>query len=273
MREQYLLDARRIGRRAVFRGLSGTALGALLAAGVRLPVGAAGFADPAFEAQWRAGEAIAPNFWGPLSTATGAILEPYREAAGGQRLVQYFDKGRMELTNGAVTNGLLAREIVTGRMQIGDEIYEDRPAPAIPIAGDTDNPGPTYAALGGSASGLLLAAPARIGAPVAATVAADGTVSTGNPAAGGDPTAIGAYDDATRHNVPRVFAQYRDRAGIAAIGLAIAEPFATTVKVGGAAKAVLVQPFERRVLTYTADNPPPFRVEMGNIGQHYLRWR
>jgi uncharacterized protein YkwD len=273
VKEQFLY-MRPISRRAVFRGLSGTALGALVVGGMRIPIdAAAGFADPAFEAQWRAGEAIAPNFWGPLSTATGAVQEAYREVAGGQRLVQYFDKGRMELTDGGVTNGLLAREIITGMIQTGNESYEHRPAPTIPIAGDTDNPGPTYAALNGKASGLLLAAPARIGMRITTTVAADGTIAMGDSMTGSDPTTVSAYDPETKHNVPQVFAQYRERASVAAIGLAIAEPFATTVKVGGTAKQVLIQPFERRVLTYTADNPPPFQVEMGNIGQHYLRWR
>ncbi len=178
---------RRINRRAVLRGGAGTALGMLLVTGVRVPVGAAaGFADPAFAAQWRAGEAIAPNFWGPLSTATGGVQEAYREATGGMRLVQYFDKGRMELTNGVVTNGLLAKEIITGKMQTGNESYEDRPAPTIPIAGNADNPGPTYAALGGHASSLLRATPAQIGTRVTATVAADGTVAVGNLSPGSD---------------------------------------------------------------------------------------
>jgi hypothetical protein len=36
---------------------------------------------------------------------------------------------------------------------------------------------------------------------------------------------------------------------------------------------VMVQPFERRVLSYTPTNPALFRVERGNIGQHYYRWR
>ncbi|MHB8646615.1 MAG: fibronectin type III domain-containing protein, partial [Thermomicrobiales bacterium] len=36
---------------------------------------------------------------------------------------------------------------------------------------------------------------------------------------------------------------------------------------------VLVQPFERRVLSYTPANPSGFQVEMGNIGQHYFTWR
>jgi uncharacterized protein YkwD len=35
----------------------------------------------------------------------------------------------------------------------------------------------------------------------------------------------------------------------------------------------LFQVFERRVLTYNPANSPGFRVEMGNVGQHYYRWR
>jgi hypothetical protein len=61
--------------------------------------------------------------------------------------VQYFDKGRMELTNGAITNGLLASEIIKGQIQVGDATFQQKASPAIPIAGDPDNPGPTYAQL------------------------------------------------------------------------------------------------------------------------------
>ncbi len=39
------------------------------------------------------------------------------------------------------------------------------------------------------------------------------------------------------------------------------------------AKRVLIQAFERRVLTYTPDNLAEYRVEMGNVGQQYYRWR
>jgi hypothetical protein len=261
-----------ISRRAVLRGISGTLLTATVTTTIRAPVGAApAFADIAFAAQWRAGEALQPNFWGPAITA--GVQEPYKDAAGSQRLVQYFDKGRMELTNGTVTNGLLATQMIAGMIQVGDDSFENRPAPAIPIAGDLDNPGPTYAALGGTAAGLLAVAPARPGTRVTAAVAADGAVSGGTPPADSGPMAISAYDDATKHNIPQAFAQYRERAGVAAVGLAIAEPFGATVKVAGVPKMVMIQVFERRVLTYTPDNPAAFRVEMGNIGQHYLRWR
>ena len=36
---------------------------------------------------------------------------------------------------------------------------------------------------------------------------------------------------------------------------------------------VLVQPFQRRVLTYSPDNPSGWQVEMGNVGRHYYLWR
>src|ERR687886_238774 len=81
---------------------------------------ASSFADPAFEMQWKAGETLAPNFWGPLANARAGQQEPYAEASGGQRLVQYFDKGRMEAMNGMVTNSLLAVELVSGMIQTGD---------------------------------------------------------------------------------------------------------------------------------------------------------
>ena len=38
-------------------------------------------------------------------------------------------------------------------------------------------------------------------------------------------------------------------------------------------KWVLVQAFERRVLTHAPDNPDGWRVEAGNVGQHYYQWR
>jgi hypothetical protein len=75
--------------------------------------------------------------------------------------VQYFDKGRMEIGSGiGVTNGLLATEMIKGQIQVGDASFV--PAillAAIPIAGDPDNPGPTYAQLATTARPLFDAAP------------------------------------------------------------------------------------------------------------------
>jgi hypothetical protein len=45
------------------------------------------------------------------------------------------------------------------------------------------------------------------------------------------------------------------------------------VLVGGVARDVLIQCFERRCLTHTPSNPPGWQVEAGNVGLHYYRWR
>jgi hypothetical protein len=57
------------------------------------------------------------------------------------------------------------------------------------------------------------------------------------------------------------------------VGLPLSEPYWVRARIGGVERDVLVQVFERRVLTYTPDNPPEWRVEMGNVGRHYLHWR
>src|SRR5207248_2825743 len=44
-------------------------------------------------------------------------------------------------------------------------------------------------------------------------------------------------------------------------------------KIAGVYQDVLIQAFERRVLTYNPANSPAFQVEMGNIGLHYYDWR
>src|SRR6202011_3389703 len=137
-------------------------LGLLLAANV---AAAPTFASPSFQTQWQTIEVVQPNFWGPnLFAVSGppGQQEPYKEAQGGQRLVQYFDKARMELTvptSGRVTNGLLTVELKSGKIQVGDTTFVPVPGtpgiahpepPSTPsarkIAGDGDT-GPSYADL------------------------------------------------------------------------------------------------------------------------------
>lgn len=241
------------------------------------PIGAASaFATPAFQQQWQQGEALTPNFWGPLTTAHDGQQEPYKEAPGGTRLVQYFDKGRMELTNpatGVVTNGLLATDLIKGQVQLGDVTFQPKASPAVAIAGDLDNPGPTYAGLSSKGASLFAPATAKPGSFVTLLAAADGSVTDGGGFAGISMTpAIAGFDATTQHNVLGVFSDYRDRVGLLSIGLAISEPFRANVKVAGTSVTVLAQVFERRVLTYTATNPDPFKVEMGNIGLAYYLW-
>jgi LPXTG-site transpeptidase (sortase) family protein len=58
-----------------------------------------------------------------------------------------------------------------------------------------------------------------------------------------------------------------------ALGYPITEPFWVKARVGGQDKDVLIQAFERRVLSYTPSNAAGWQVEMGNVGRHYDDWR
>jgi len=265
----------REGRVRMRRKLALTATFVLLVSlvGMATIQAAASYADPQFKTQWEQGEAITPNFWGPaIASATNTTMEPYKDTTGGKRTVQYFDKGRMELTKGKVTNGLLATEIITGQIQTGDNTFQAQAPPAIAIAGDPTNTVPTYATLATKAVSLLATVQSKVGSNVTATISKTGDVTVGAPPAAPETT-ISVFDDTTKHNVPKVFADYRNKAGLLTIGLAKSEPFLAKVAVGGVQKDVMIQVFERRVLTYTASNPDAFKVEMGNIGQHYYQWR
>jgi hypothetical protein len=255
------------------------------------------FADEAFARVWqRADRAVAESrasrswTWGPVPN-TGGLQEPYN---GGTRLVQYFDKSRMEINNPGgdrsspwfVTNGLLVREMVTGRLQTGDSDAEQRTPAREPLAGDpaSINPdAPTYASLDRV---IDRAAPNRVGQVVNEGLNADGATFTLGPPV---ESRYSVYVDQTGHNIPDVFWEFMNGGGLVyengsyvngqvvdwlfAFGYPIGEAYWITARVGGQDTAVLVQPFERRVLTYVPSNPAGFQVEMGNVGQHYYRWR
>ncbi|MEI6047161.1 MAG: hypothetical protein WCS37_22695, partial [Chloroflexota bacterium] len=89
------------------------------------------------------------------------------------------------------------------------------------------------------------------------------------------------YFGDTGHNVAEVFYNFfqqeplGESKWLGVMGLPISEPMwaKDKVVVAGQPREVLIQLFERRVLTYTPSNPAGFQVEMGNIGQHYYIWR
>jgi hypothetical protein len=57
-------------------------------------------------------------------------------------------------------------------------------------------------------------------------------------------------------------------------GLPISEPYWAKVKIANVPNMdVMIQAFERRVVTYVPDAPEGFKVQMSNIGQHYYDWR
>ena len=228
--------------------------------------------------------------WGPMPFRTG--LEEYGEAPGGQRLVQYFDKSRMEISDPGgdrsdpwfVTNGLLARELITGRLQIGKETFVPLAPSTAPVAGDPDDPvAPSYASL----ASVLDRPSGAVGAPVMESIDREGTVREITPPG---TVKLAYVTPETNHAVADVFWQFLNSEGpvlrgqavttgrlfeptFYATGLPITEPYWTRARVGGVEKSVLLQCFERRCLTYTPENPPGWQVEMGNVGRHYYRWR
>jgi hypothetical protein len=248
------------------------------------------FASPAFAQRWRSDEQIVPNFWGPLATAHPGQYEQYLspgacpraipchvvpvEPTSERRLVQYFDKGRMELNASApggptVTAGLLVQEMITGHVQVGETQFVDQSPAAVPVAGDPSNTFPQYRDLG---TGAATSASATLGMPVQLLLSPAGSGSTSAFAT--DPlTVVSQRDDQTGHTLPRAFADFRARVGLGSVGLAVTEPFWADVTIAGKTQRILIQAFERRVLTYNPANAPPFQVEFGNVGQQYYVWR
>ena len=231
--------------------------------------------------------------WGPNGTSCLG-LEPYASSPNGVRAVQYFDKARLEVTfpDGDpesiwyVTTGLLATEMITGRMQVGDGSFQSRSPAAINVAGDAGNSsGPTYAALGQRIDDP----PQPLGTPIETSIDSSGMVSV-DPAYASHGVQATFIDDVTNHAIAEPFWDFLNNTSLIWDGEAyveaqffenpfyvsgrpITEAYWTTVPVGGQQRDVLLQCFERRCLTYTPTNPESWRVEAGNTGLHYFNWR
>jgi hypothetical protein len=247
---------------------------------------------PAAIERWRAadgeifsGQAARGWTWGP--DVLMAQREPYAGASGGARAAYYFDKSRMEINdpNGDraspwfVTNGLLVREMLAGQIQVGPQSFVRHAPAALTLVGDplARNPtAPTYAALATVASlepGQHVV-PARAGAAAIETLDAAGAVGVDPSLAGG--ARYGQYDDATGHNIADIFWDWlaaQPVEWVYAAGHPLTEPYWVETKIGGEERWVLVQAFERRVLTFLPLNPPAWQVEAGNVGLHYYEWR
>ena len=254
-------------------------------------------ADPAFYALWAradgpvaAGSAGRSWLWGPEPFAVANEL--WAESPSGTRLVQYFDKARMEATDPGndpadpyyVTNGLLVVEMVTGQIQTGAGTFQPHPAAEVAVAGDgTDPAAPTYAGFA-----TLLGQPPATG-PVTQRIERNGTLIPVAPVGPPGATDPATTDPVTHHSIPAVFWTWMNAPGpvlegdhvsagpvfdpLATLGRPISEAYWAAVMVGRQPRLVLVQLFERRILTYNPANPPAFQVEMGNVGRHYVAWR
>lgn len=237
--------------------------------------------------------------WGPLDQGAGVIsfLEPYREAPNGWRTVTYYDKARMEVTKASnvlpnpdpyyITNGLLVREMVTGQVQVGDNTFVSKPAAKIYAAGDlaSNNSTPTFADYA-----PLQSRNDNSNGKTINQFFDQGMVTTSSSYDTYGVTAVSLVKD-TNHYIASPFWTYLNSQGLVkdnqgrtaqglifdpifyATGLPITEGYWTKTWVGGEPKDVLVQLFERRVLTYTPSNPAGFQVEMGNVGLEYFQWR
>ena len=267
------------------------------------------FANSAFQQLWQYSDKVVAEVpgagrsftWGP--NVFGTLQEDYVEGTGGKRQVEYFDKSRMELgaDGKLVTNGLLTKELVTGNRQDGNNKYTQLAPSPIQIAGDDNGSGgnqlaPTYASFNNvvSLNPGQNRADDKVGGSVRLTIDHTGTVGmlpigTGTATI---PTILTAYEPVFSHNIPKAFVDFMQLTGKVwngtnyltgqvytanptanVLGYAISEPYWTQAVVAGKPQPVMVQLFERRVLTYTASNPVGFQVEMGNIGQHYYQWR
>ncbi len=293
----------------VFRSLLAGVLlaGALGLNAGRMPANAdAGFADPAFKQVWERtdaqvaqGEVKRSWLWGPQPGT--AVREPWADSPGGTHIVQYFDKGRMEINDPAadpnnpffVTNGLLAFELVSGRQQVSRAGYVSRAPAQLPVAGDSDDPqAPTYASFRPVTNlpGDEHRAGDETGRPVKAALTRDGQAQALQAGRSDYGVRNAYYEPQTGHNVPDVFWTFLNASGsvlkggqaateplfspwFVAVGLPLSEAYWSQVKIAGREADVLVQVFQRRVLTYTPSNSEGFQVEMGNIGLHYVQWR
>jgi uncharacterized protein YkwD len=210
--------------------------------------------------------------------------EPYAEDTGDQRSVYYFDKARIEVNEPEsglarnLTAGLLVRDMLAGLVQVGDDDFQEGDPARVAIAGDRveDNPGaPTYASFGLVAS---LDGPANVpprqGESILEVLNSRGEVGT-SPSLEGIAR-YGSYEPTLGHNIAAVFDGYLASLAVdwrQSVGLPLTEPYWVRTRVAGVERWVLVQAFERRVLTFTPTNPVEWQLEMGNVGRHYYEWR
>lgn len=235
--------------------------------------------------------------WGPKNWFTTS--EEYIEAPEGKRVVNYYDKARIEVNDPNklssdpyyFTGGLLVTEMVSGRIQYGDGFFLGSYPNTIQVAGDYYNnaDAPSYASFKKliyvPESGQADKAPNLTARIIHECLNKDGmVVRCSSPS-----VANAAYISETGHNIAAPFWNYLNQSGIvyrngqavqeklfdwvATMGFPISEPLWVKTKVGGVDQTVLVQLFQRRTLTYTPSNPTGFQVEMGNVGQHYYYWR
>jgi hypothetical protein len=253
--------------------------------------------DPAVSQMWRdmdgpvaSGTTARSWLWGPHAIATG--VEYTEDSPGLRRTMVYFDKARLDIldpnasTDSAwyVTGALLVAQMLAGEIPFGEGTVAQRGSPHIPVAGDPDQPGAmTYETLGSLASingrslrggGPVPVVQSLTGQEISDLLHGNGHMDAGAITSYG--VTYGPYDEVTGHNIATPFAEWimaQQYPANYVIGRPLTEPYWVNAVVEGTQQHVMVQAFERRVLTYTPLNSPDWRVESGNAGLHYRTWR
>lgn len=264
---------------------------------------------PEFRKLWNRTDALVASgqanrawSWGPTPIFT--TTETYLDAVGGMglRSVVYFDKGRMEINNinanqndpFSVTSGLLAQELIGGQIQIGNKRFVESYPANIPIAGDLDDvEAPTYASffLVANTDRFTRPQPQRYQQLVTQTIDKSGRIGKDATKVTIPGIKVVYYEPITKHNIPDVFWQFLNASGplvteggnisygqlsdpwFSLSGHPISDAYWSKVKIDQIVQDVMIQVYERRVLTYVPTNPLAQQVEMGNVGLHYYYWR
>ena len=248
--------------------------------------------DPAIDSTWRATDGVnlggavqRPWSWGPAPLAMTVDHVP----GVGERRSVWFDKGRIDINDPTgdrssiwyATGAPLVTELLAGAIRINEQTWVDRDDALMPIAGDMAQPSPvTYATLGALAT-LPTAATAgvgpseqAIGSRVTTLLQPSGTLLLDGVSQA--TVTVGAYDTVAGHNVAQPFVNWMATLGEAAlptVGHALTEPYWIDTVIGGEHRRILVQAFERRVLSFDPAQPLPWQVESANSGVHYRLWR
>jgi hypothetical protein len=222
--------------------------------------------------------------------------EPFKEGQNGQHLVAYFDKGRMEINNpdangnGNITYGLLVVDMMKGKIQTGTDSFQEYYPANIGVAGDFGNDkSPTYASMAkvSSIDHGENQSTDQTGKKVTASLNAAAEVGQADPKVADKATLSKFFAD-TGHNVPDITWQWMNRNiqtldkqtvkteqynWLKEIGYPVSEPYWIKVPIGGKMTDIMVQAFQRQIITYNPNNKAPFNFEKANVGAHYMNWR
>lgn len=278
-------DSSRFSARATILqvGLLVVLLGAAFAVVSLLPVrhsDSTPFASPLFQRIW-SGDASAAtrvvDLWGgePLAWR----VEPYSGAPNDRRVVQYFDRGRMEVEPGSsqVTIGKLVQELVQGEIDLGGGVTRSRDVPDLPIdSGDSVKQIPTYRTLEQLTISPDSPAVHDVGGRVTEWI--DRAGRTERPST---PVMVfrSRFVEETGVHLPDVFVElfqrpeFQSDRWIDVFGMPISEPFWAEYRRKDESQASLIQVFERRILVYSPGLNEANRFTVASSGRHYASWR